>query len=66
MESLSQNPDIRINPENFHPCTHTANWKSNLVYFLSEDSKTGCPIFKNKLLHDWTKFITFQTITNEF
>ena len=25
MESQSQNPEFRINPENFHPCIGTAN-----------------------------------------
>ena len=31
MESQPQNPEIRNNPENFHPCTHTKN-KKNKTY----------------------------------
>ena len=26
MESQPQNPEFRINPENFHPCTHLIKW----------------------------------------
>ena len=32
MESQPQNPDFRINPENFHPCVHTAGQPSQQSY----------------------------------
>ena len=40
MENQPQNPEFRINPENFHPCVHVSreHWLLKLTYhseFLS-------------------------------
>ena len=29
MESQPQNPELRINPENFHPCSSTSSLRLN-------------------------------------
>ena len=44
MESQPQNPEFRINPENFHPWkhkTHAHNWSNNKQIQFSFGFKVG-------------------------
>ena len=52
MESQPQNPEFRINPENFHPCIIILYYKRPAMYLFTS-------IFSNMFVK-WVKVQNFQ------
>ena len=59
MESQPQNPEFRINPENFHPCSSLNYREVYIKYFITQSSIYGVIVYF-LLFHESLNYSTGQ------